>query len=215
LILRKKPDKYNVIAGIVCLAGVGFICLQSDFSIGLGDALTLVCGFLYAIHIVVCGAAVGERSPILLSMVQFVVAGILAAILAVIFEPFPTHVPPATIGVLAFLTVFSTALCLSLQIFGQKHTPTSQAAVIMAFEAVLGAAASVIMTGEILSFKLFCGFVLMFAAVIVSETKLSFLRKKRVQEETPNEILPQGAAVQPADTAGACQYHADGGGGAP
>jgi drug/metabolite transporter (DMT)-like permease len=53
IIIRRKPDRYNVIAGFVCLVGVGFISLNSDFSIGLGDGLTLMCGFLYAVHMVV------------------------------------------------------------------------------------------------------------------------------------------------------------------
>ena len=179
IILRKKPDRYNIIAGVVCLVGIGFICLQSDFSIGLGDGLTLVCGFMYAVHMIVCGSLVKDRSPVLVSMIQFAVAGVIAAVLALIFEPFPTHVPPATIGVLAFLTVFSTALCLSLQSFGQKHTPTAQASVILAFEAVFGALASVIFTDEPMTAKLLIGFFLTFSAVVISETKLGFLKRNK------------------------------------
>ena len=98
LLLRKKPDKYNVIAAFVCLVGIGFICLQSNLSIGLGDGLTLVCGLLYAVHMIVCGSVVTERSPILVSMVQFAVAGVLAAVLALVTEPFPTAVTPGTAG---------------------------------------------------------------------------------------------------------------------
>ena len=179
IILRKKPDRYNITAGVVCLAGIGCICLQNNFTIGLGDGLTLVCGLMYAVHIIVCGSLVKDYSPILISMLQFAVAGIFAAVLALIFEPFPTQVPPVTIGVLAFLTIFSTALCLSLQSFGQKHTPTAQASVILAFEAVFGALASVIFAGETLTPKLVIGFVLTFTAVIISETKLGFFKKNK------------------------------------
>ena len=143
-----------------------------------GDALTLVCGFLYAVHIVICGAVVEKRSFILVAMLQFAVAGILAAILALLFEPVPTHVPLNTIWILVFLTVMSTALCLSLQIFGQKHTPAAQASVIMAFQARLRRCRSIIFYGESLTFKLFIGFLLTFAAVFISETKLGFINKR-------------------------------------
>lgn len=180
--LRKKPDRYNIVAAFVCLGGMGLISLDGSLSLGLGDGLTIVCGFLYAAHMVVCGAVVEERSPILVSMLQFAVAGVLAAVLALLTEPMPTHLSAGAVGLLAFLTVMSTALCLSLQIFGQKHTPTAQAAVIMTFEAVFGAASSVLFYGETLTLKLFFGFVLTFAAVLISETKLSFLKKKREQE---------------------------------
>ena len=52
----------------------------------------------------------------------------------------------------------------------------------MSFEAVFGAAASVIAYGESLTLKLSIGFVLTFAAVFISETKLGFLKKRKKQE---------------------------------
>jgi hypothetical protein len=35
-------------------------------------------------------------------MLQFAVAGVISAVLALIFEPFPTRVPAGTVWVLAF-----------------------------------------------------------------------------------------------------------------
>jgi drug/metabolite transporter (DMT)-like permease len=183
-ILKKRPNRYNISAAFICIIGVGLISLDGNLSIGLGDALTIICGFFYAVHIVITGKAVENRSPILLTMLQFAVAGILAAIGALIFEPLPTSIPMNTVWGLAFLTVMSTALCLFLQVYGQKHTPPSQASIIMAMEAVFGAAASIIFTGETMTLKLFFGFLLTFAAVITSETKLDFLKRKRKAEIT-------------------------------
>ncbi|SHH75239.1 Permease of the drug/metabolite transporter (DMT) superfamily [Sporobacter termitidis DSM 10068] len=201
-IIKKRPDKYNVIAGVVCLAGIGFISLDNHFAIGLGDGLTLICGFLYAVHMVICGAVVEERSPILVSMLQFAVAGVLAAIMALIFQPAPTHIPVSTVWVLVFLTVMSTALCLSLQIFGQKHTPTAQASVIMTFEAVFGAATSVLFYGETLTLRLVIGFLLTFAAVLISETKLGFFRKKATAASAKETITTESETVELNQTGG-------------
>jgi drug/metabolite transporter (DMT)-like permease len=111
-------------------------------------------------------------------MLQFAAAGIIAGVLALIFEPAPQNIPPATVWNLVFMTVAGTALCIYLQVFGQKHTPPSQASVIMTFEAPFGAAASVIFCGEALSLRLGLGFLLSFAAFIISETKLEFLKKR-------------------------------------
>jgi drug/metabolite transporter (DMT)-like permease len=182
LMIKKKPDKFNVIAAIVCLAGIGLISLNDDLRVGLGDALTLVSGFFFALHIVICGQYIEGRSPVLLAMIQFATAGIIAWGGSLLFETMPTAIPLEAGLNLAFLSVMSTALCLSLQIYGQKHTPPSQAAVIMTLESVFGAAASVFLTGELMSFKLFCGFLLTFLAVIISETKLEFFRKKAILE---------------------------------
>ena len=139
--------------------------------------------FFLAVHIVITNKALAGRSTVLLSLVQFAVTGIISGVLAFIFEPVPGSIPINTIWLLVFLTVVSTALCIFLQIFGQQHTPPSQASVIMTFEAVFGAVSSILFTGEILTLKLAAGFILMFTAVIISETKLSFFRRVKQQKE--------------------------------
>lgn len=54
----------------------------------------------------------------------------------------------------------------------------------MTLESVFGAAISVLFFNEQLTVKLFFGFLIMFIAVLISETKLSFLRRGR---EGPQE----------------------------
>ncbi len=180
---KKRPDRYNIMAAVIGLAGVGLISLNSDFRLGIGDGLTLVCAVFFAVHIIVTNKAVENRSPVLLTMLQFAAAGIVSGVLALIFEPLPRNISPATVWNLVFMAVASTALCIFLQVYGQKHTPPSQASVIMTFEAPFGAAASVIFIGEALTLRLALGFLLSFTAFIVSETKLGFLKKKRKLQE--------------------------------
>ena len=74
-------------------------------------------------------------------------------------------------------------MALLLQNVGQKYTHPSAAAIILSLESVFGVLFSVIFYGEALTPKLIIGFVLIFIAIIVSETKLSFLRKKAPEEE--------------------------------
>jgi len=178
LVIKKKPDKYNASAAIICVAGIGLITVDGNLSVGLGDALTIACGFFFALHIILTARYIEGRDPVTLAMLQFAAAGITALAAALIFEQLPQRVPAADIWTMTFLTVISTATCLLLQVFGQKYTPPSQAAVIMTFESVFGALSSVILYREIMTFRLIAGFALTFAAVIISETKLSFLRKR-------------------------------------
>ena len=178
--IKKRPDRYNAAAAIICLAGMGLISLDGDLRIGTGDALTVVCGFFFALHIVVTAKFVDGRDPIMLAMLQFASAGVISIFAAVILEPFPSVLAAADVWSIVFLTVVSTAGCLLMQIFGQKYTPPAQAAVIMTLESVFGALSSVIVLREVLTFRLIAGFALTFAAVIISETKLEFIRKKRI-----------------------------------
>jgi len=66
---------------------------------------------------------------------------------------------------------------LLFQNIGQKHTHPSAAAIILSLESVFGVLFSVIFYGEQLTARLILGFILIFAAVIISETKLSFLKR--------------------------------------
>ena len=119
----------------------------------------------------------------MLAMIQFASAGILALFCAIVFEPFPTFVSSEDIWGLVFLTLICTAGCILLQVFGQKYTLPSETAIIISLESPFGALSSVLLYGEVLTVKLLTGFVLTFAAVIISETKLNFLNKSKALEQ--------------------------------
>lgn len=61
LIAGKKPDRYNVSAAILCVAGIGMVSLDSNLTMGRGDLLTIICGVFYALHIIV--SAVTHKIP--------------------------------------------------------------------------------------------------------------------------------------------------------
>jgi drug/metabolite transporter (DMT)-like permease len=175
---KKRPDKFHFISAALCLAGVGFVSLKNDSSIEFGDLLTLCSSVFYAVHIILTGKYVKNRSVPLLIIIQFATAGSLAWIAALLTDPFPTQISAGNIWSLVYLCVLCSAVCFLLQTFGQKHTAPAAAAIILSLESVFGAAFSVIISGEQLSAKLLLGFVLIFVAVLTSETKLSFLKKR-------------------------------------
>lgn len=46
LYFKKKPDKAQIFAAILCFIGVGFVSLDSSLKVNLGDLYTLIGGFL-------------------------------------------------------------------------------------------------------------------------------------------------------------------------
>lgn len=179
VISGKRPDKYNIIAALVCLVGVGFVCLGNDLSINVGDMLTILCGLFYGLHIIVTSRTAENRDPVLITMLQFATAAVVCFIGAVLFEPAPHDIGSGTWLSIAYMTFICTGLCYILQTVGQKYTPPSQTAVILTLESVFGSAISVILGVESLTFNIALGFFLIFIAIITSETKLDFLNKKR------------------------------------
>ncbi len=178
MMLKKRPDKFHFISAALCLAGVGFVSLKNDHSIEIGDLLTLCCSAFYAVHIILTGKYVKNRSVPLLIIIQFATAGSLAWISALLTTPFPMQIAAGSIWSLVYLCVLCSAVCFLMQTFGQKHTTPAAAAIILSLESVFGAAFSVLISGERLSARLLLGFMLIFSAVLTSETKLSFLKKR-------------------------------------
>lgn len=190
-ISKKRPDRFHLLAAIVCLTGIFFISVdfggESLMTVALGDVLTLICGFFYAAHIVAITMMANDKDPILITIFQFGVAAVLSWGTYAILSPLgvaPVTATEADITSIAvqivYLSVMCTAVAIGLQNFGQKYAHPTSAAVILTFEAVFGALFSLIL-GKEEGFTVWraLGFVLMFAAVIISETKLSFLKKSK------------------------------------
>ena len=176
-----RPDRYNIIAAIMCIAGIGLVALDDNLTMGRGDLLTLLCCVFYALHIVVSARYTQTYDVMLLTILQFFFAAMWSSALCLLFEPLPdmATVPQATWFSLAYLCVFATAGALGLQTFGLKYTTPSAGALILSLESVFGVLFSVLMGAEAVTPRLLLGFAVIFIAIVISETKLEFLFKKK------------------------------------
>lgn len=175
---RQKPERSNLIAALICFVGIGLVSLQEHLTVNLGDLITIFCGLFYGLHIIATSLNAENRDPVLLSMVQFLTAAALCFLLAPLGAPFPAHVPADTWLRILYLCVMCTGVCFLLQTIGQKYTPPNEVAIFLTLESVFGAAISVLFFHEKLTLQVFCGFVLIFLAVLISETKPAIFRKK-------------------------------------
>ncbi len=186
---KKRPDLYNILAAVFCLGGIGLVSLGRGFKVNIGDLLTLLGGLFYACHIVAVNKFSEGRDIFLLTIVQFIAAGVISLLSAFIFNTLPPLPPREAITSLLFLAIAATAGALLFQNIGQKYTEPSAASVLLSLEAPFGVLFSIIFFAERPSVKVYLGFALIFIAIVVSETKLGFLRKgtKIGQEELIKE----------------------------
>ncbi len=175
---RKRPTTYNWAAAVLCILGIGLISLSEDLTIGAGEALTLLSGVFYALHIMALSRFGESDDPIALTIVQFAVVAALSWGCTLLTERGAALPAPAIWPQLLYLTVFATAATLVLQSVGQSLTPPSQSAILLSLESVFGVFFSVLLGKERLTLQLGFGFTLIFISVIISETQLSFLRRK-------------------------------------
>lgn len=183
IIAKRRPDKFNVMAAILCVAGIGLVSLNGDLSVNTGDLLTLCGGFFFAAHIVAVSKYAEGRDIFLLTTLQFASFAALAWICALLFAgpvPVAALMDPGMLGNLTYLVVLATCGALLFQNIGQKYTAPATAAVLLSLEAPFGVLFAVLFAGERPTPLMGIGFALIFVAVICSETKFSFLRKKTV-----------------------------------
>ncbi|WP_139650936.1 DMT family transporter [Raoultibacter phocaeensis] len=168
-----RPTKFNIAAALVCVAGVGCVSFagSTDFALRFGDAVTLLSAVFLSFHVVYTSRFASGRDMMALTIIQFVVAGLLGFIAAFAFEPMPDF---ATLGFdtyisLGYLVVFASCIALLLQNIAVAHVDPAPASLFLATESVFGVVFSIAFLGEVLTGPLFVGFGLIFAGIVVSE----------------------------------------------
>lgn len=168
-----RPTKFNIAAALVCVAGVGCVSFagSTDLSLRFGDAITLLSAVFLSFHVVCTSKYAGGRDMMVLTIIQFIVAGLLGFAAALVFEPMPVF---AELGLetyvsLGYLIVFASCIALLLQNIAVAHVDPAPASLFLATESVFGVVFSVLFLGEMLTGPLFIGFGLIFAGIIVSE----------------------------------------------
>lgn len=186
IIARRRPDKFNVLAAFLCIAGIALVSVTGSnaSAFNFGDVLTLIGGFFFAAHIVAVAKYSEGRDIFILTTLQFASFAVFSWIGVLITRPAldVAVFDSSLIFSLAYLVIFASCGALLFQNIGQKYTAPSTAAVLLSLEAPFGVLFSILFADERPTPLMFVGFALIFLAVVCSETKFSFLRKKRVDK---------------------------------
>lgn len=177
VIYRKRIEVRSLIGAGMAVVGAGVLSLKEDFSIGLGDGLTLLCAVCFALQIFLTGEYVGRIRPAVLNFLQMTAACILSVGGFLLSGDFVFA--PSTRSLLAvlYLGVVSTTITYLLQTVSQKYVDETKSAIILSMEAVFGTFFSVVLLHESVTVRMLAGSALILAAVLVSE--VSFKKKNQ------------------------------------
>ena len=169
IVIHKRPLPKDFLAGIIALAGIGFISLKKGLSISFGDSMTLVFAVIFGLQIVLTGMFVKEDADgVQLAFFQFISAAVLSGIACVIVGAEVTTFTGESLAGMIFLGVVNTFVALIGQNAGQKYTKDTTASLILSLESVFGFMFSVFYYGEAVSWKMVLGGVMCFAAILIS-----------------------------------------------
>lgn len=204
IISRKRPTVFNLLAAFLCVAGIGLVSLQGslgELSMGYGDFMTLVSALLFAVHIVYVSKFSQTNDVLVLTVFQFLVGGICGIAYGSVFEVLPpaSYITPAFWMNMAYLVVFASCVALVIQNVALAHVPPAQASLFLSLESVFGVLFSVLLYGEEIGLRLIGGFVLIFVAIVVSET---FPLKRGADDSSPIGIETPGGPLVLSEHAG-------------
>lgn len=184
LLYKRKMDFYELTGAVLAMVGVGVLSLKLSSDINIGDLLTLGCAAFFAFQIFYTAKYVKESDPILLTLIQMMTAAVIGFIVVLFKGESFQAVETEGLLSLLYLAVFSTTICYVLQTVAQKWISETKAAIILSTEAFWGMVFSVAILGELMTIRMGIGAILILAAIIISETKLPFLKKNKLKEIT-------------------------------
>lgn len=168
VILKKKIGAKGIVGAVMSVLGVALLSLNGNFTVSLGDGLTLFCAVGFAFQIFFTSEFVKKYPASVLNTVQMFTAFVLSAISLMIFGENDFHVTTQGWLSVLYLGVVSTTICYLLQTACQKYIDETKAAIILSMESVFGTIFSILILHEVVTVRMVIGCAVILAAVIIS-----------------------------------------------
>lgn len=173
LVWRERLQPRSIVA--VGLAAIGAYLLSAAGPMGMnaGDLLQLGGAGLWALHVVLLGKFAFRYDAVAFSAGQLLIGGTLNWAGSAILEPPTFPLPPTLVHAILYTAVVSLGLGYTLQIWGQRHTPPADAALILSLESVFAALGGAIILKERYAPIQIVGCAVIIIAVLLSQVRAS------------------------------------------
>ena len=172
-IFLKKKVGFPVLLGVlIAISGIYLLCFSKGVSgIYIVDFLIFLCAVSFALHIMSVDKFVGFTGGVKLSIMQFLVAAVVSALLALIFEFDKIEMGNilAASPQILYLGIMSSGVAYTLQIVGQKYAEPTVASITMSLESVFAALGGWLISGNGLTIRELLGCGLVFVAILVAQ----------------------------------------------
>ena len=167
IFLKKRIPGKVWIGAVIAAAGMYLLCMSERLALSRGDTLVFICAILFSVHILVIDHFSPMADGVELSCIQFLTAGIIGSMGAILFEQPTLQCLIDGIIPLAYAGILSSGVAYTLQVIGQKDMDPTVASLILSMESVFSALAGWMILHQKLSGRELFGCVLVFMAVIL------------------------------------------------
>ena len=164
---------------LLAVTGLYLLCMKGSLTLGMGDAATLLCAFLFSMQILAVNAWGKRTDGFTLTMYQFIAEAVLATLAALCFEHPSAAGIRAALGAILYVGVMSSGFGYLLQTLGQQRVNPAAASILMSLESVFSALAGWVILGQKLTGREFAGCAVMFSAILLAELPIPERKKKK------------------------------------
>jgi drug/metabolite transporter (DMT)-like permease len=168
---RERPHWLAVLAVLLAALGAFLLSAGGKLRLQWGDALELGGAVFWSLHVVLLGKFASRFDAISFSAGQLLVGSVLNFGAAALFEQGNMALSPPLLGAILYTAVISLGLGYTLQIWGQKHTPPTDAAILLSLESVFAVLGAWVWLRETLSGMQILGCLIILAAVVLSQAR--------------------------------------------
>ena len=157
LLFRKKTSRRVWIGIAMAIVGLYLLCISDGFSLDVNDAAIMASTLCFALHILMWSRFSPHVDALPFMVVEFLCTGTLSGLVALFTESLTLADLTAAVVPLLFAGVLGVGVTYTIQIYAQRFTPASVAALLMSMEAVFSAVGGVIILHETLSVREWVG----------------------------------------------------------
>ena len=157
------------LGAFIAVIGLYLLSINEDFSIARGDLLQLICAVFFAAHVLVIGYVAKRMDPLKLSLIQYLVSGVLSFFIAIAIEVITWQMIVDTAIPLLYAGIMSIGVGYTLQVVAQQHAKSSHAAIILGLEGAFAVLGGWLILDENLSTRGLIGCVLMLSGMFLSQ----------------------------------------------
>lgn len=157
------------IAVALATAGLYFLSVKPGAGIAAGDWLQLGGALLWAVHVLLVGRLTRRHDPLRLSVLQYLVAGLLSLVVALAQESITLAGLEQAAGAIAWGGLLSIGVAYTLQAIVQRDALASHAAVIYSSEGLFSALGGWLVLNEQIGLRGWSGAALLLAAMLLAQ----------------------------------------------
>ena len=184
IFLKKKTGFTTWIGVVAAISGLFLLCNVGSASLHFTDILLFASVPIWTAHILLIDHLNGRGriDPLVLSLTQTAVCGILSLICAIIFEPdslFSASALATSWLPILYGGVMSGGIAFALQVVGQKHANPTVAAILLSTESMFSAIGNLLIIGVDMTTPQFIGCGIIFFGIIISQINVAELPKRK------------------------------------